>query len=64
MRLILGIILGGLITVGTAYMYDSAYAPATAAVHAPRPLVNWDVVATKWSGLTTRARNEWTRIAG
>ena len=64
MRLILGIILGGLITVGAAYVYDSAHAPATATAAAARPLVNWDVVATKWNGLTTRARSEWTRIAG
>ena len=68
MRLILGIILGALITVGAAYIYDSAHAPATATATATaaisRPLVNWDVVGTKWNGLTHRARNEWTRIAG
>lgn len=63
MRLVLGIILGAIITVAAAYVYDSAHAPATATA-AARPLVNWDVVATKWNGLTTRARNEWTRIAG
>jgi hypothetical protein len=63
MRLVLGIILGAMITVAAAYVYDSAHAPATATT-AARPLVNWDVVATKWNGLTTRARNEWTRIAG
>jgi hypothetical protein len=64
MRLILGIILGALITVGAAYIYDSAHAPATATAAISRPLVNWDVVGTKWNGLTHRARNEWTRIAG
>jgi hypothetical protein len=63
MRLILGIILGALITVGSAYVYDSAHEPATTAA-APRPLVNWDVVGAKWDQLTRRAHAEWTRLAG
>ena len=29
-----------------------------------RPLVNWDVVGTKWQKLTERARSEWFRVAG
>ena len=65
MRLLFGIILGALITVGAAYVYDSAHAPATTtAAASARSLVNWDVVETKWNGLTDRARHEWTRIAG
>ncbi len=64
MRLLIGIILGALITVGAAYVYDSAHAPPTATAATQRPLVNWDVVATKWNGLAARARTEWTRIAG
>jgi len=65
MRLLLGIILGALITVGGAYIYDSAHSPATTtAAVTQRPLVNWDVVASKWNGLTARARTEWTRLAG
>lgn len=63
MRLILGIILGALITVGGAYVYDTAHTPPTATA-TERPLVNWDVVATKWNGLAARARTEWTRLAG
>ncbi len=65
MRLLFGIILGAVLTVGAAYLYDSHH--AAAAVSAPastqRPLVNWDVVAIKWSHLTARAREEWNRIA-
>jgi hypothetical protein len=64
MRLLLGIILGVLITVGGAYVYDSAHRPPTTTAQLHRPLVNWDVVGAKWDGLTTRARSEWTRIAG
>ena len=66
MRLLLGIILGAVLTVGGAYVYDShnaldaANAPATA----QRPLVNWDVVSVKWDHLSARARSEWTRVAG
>ena len=64
MRLLFAIILGALITVGAAYVYDSAHAPATTTAAAARPLVNWDVVGAKWDHLTNRARNEWTRLAG
>lgn len=65
MRTLLGIILGGILTVGGAYLYDSH--KALEAANAPavqRPLVNWDVVNNKWQKLTTRARAEWTRVAG
>ncbi len=66
MRLLLGMILGALLTVGVAYLYDSHH--AALAMNAPasaqqRPLVNWDVVATTWGHLTTRARVEWNRLA-
>ena len=63
MRLLLGIILGGLLTVGGAYVYDSHNAlEAPAGVR--RPLVNWDTVNTTWQQLTERARSEWNRHDG
>ncbi len=64
MRLLLGIILGALLTVAGAYLYDSSHAlnAATATQTAQRPLVNWDVVNTKWDHLTDRARVEWNRL--
>ncbi|HEY4982195.1 MAG TPA: hypothetical protein VII24_09715 [Pseudolabrys sp.] len=66
MRVLFGIILGALLTVGAAYTYDSHN--ALEAVNAPasvqRPLVNWDIVGTKWERLTERARSEWNRVAG
>jgi hypothetical protein len=64
MRLLFGIILGGLLTVGGAYLYDSHNATADATASIQRPLVNWDVVGTKWQLLTERARTEWARHAG
>lgn len=66
MRLLLGIIVGGFLTAGGAYLYDShnaldaIKAPATA----QQPLVNWDTVGTKWQQLSERARSEWRRISG
>jgi hypothetical protein len=69
MRMLLGIILGALLTVGAAYLYDShnAVAAGSAPASAQRPLVNWDVAAVKWGHLSerisTKARDEWNRIA-
>lgn len=62
MRLLLGIILGGLLTVGGAYLYDTHNATAAPSA-AERPLVNWDVVNSKWNRLTDRARTEWNQRA-
>ena len=66
MRILLGMVLGAVLTVGGAYLYDSHH--AALAMNAPasaqqRPLVNWDVVAATWSHLAGRARAEWSRIA-
>lgn len=66
MRVLLGIILGGILTVGGAYLYDSHHAieAANASASVQRPLVNWDVVGSKWDRLTQRAHQEWVRLAG
>jgi hypothetical protein len=66
MRVLLGIVLGCGLTVGSAYLYDShnAMAAANARAAVQRPLVNWDVVGSKWQELTARARAEWKRLAG
>ncbi|HEX5213525.1 MAG TPA: hypothetical protein VFW22_17500 [Pseudolabrys sp.] len=63
--MLIGIILGGVLTVGGAYLYDShnALTAANAQANARRPLVNWDVVDVKWNHLSERARAEWTRLA-
>jgi hypothetical protein len=65
MRVLLGIVIGGLLTIGGAYLYDNHHAVAAAApATAQRPMVNWDVVGHKWASLTTSARSEWNRLAG
>jgi hypothetical protein len=65
MRVLIGILLGVILTVGGAYLYDS-HSAATAAnsVNVERPMVNWDVVGNNWNRLTERARAEWVRLAG
>ncbi len=66
MRLLLGIVLGAILTVGGAYLYDNhvaAQAFGAPASARQRPLVNWDVVAAKWDILTTRARAEWHHLS-
>jgi hypothetical protein len=66
MRVLFGIILGALLTVGGAFLYDSQNARSAAndTASTQRSLVNWDVVGTKWDRLSERARAEWTRLAG
>ena len=66
MRVLIGIILGAVLTVGGAYLYDSQHDTRCghfSSASAQRPMVNWDVVSTKWNHLTERARAEWNRIA-
>lgn len=65
MRVLLGIILGAVLTVGSAYLYDqhNAARASEAPASAQRAMVNWDVVARKWERLTLRAREEWNRVA-
>jgi hypothetical protein len=65
MRVLVGILLGAVLTIGGAYLYDSrtGLAATTPSASTQRPLVNWDVVSTKWNHLTNTARAEWNRIA-
>ena len=64
MRLLFGIVLGCVLTVGGAYLSDSYNAGAAASppASAQRPMVNWDVVSVKWHTLTERARSQWHRV--
>jgi hypothetical protein len=59
--MLLGFILGVILTVAGAYMYDSSTGrapnglPTTAAGGQP-PLVNWDVVSADWNAFTADMR--------
>jgi hypothetical protein len=68
MRVFLGIILGIFLTIGFAYVYDaSASGPsettAQAGVQQQRPMVNWDVVSSKWHGWSSTVRTTWNNLA-
>ena len=58
MRLILGIILGAALTVGGAYIWD------TAAGAGAKPMVNWDVVAKNFDEVSAVTRAGWKKITG
>jgi len=61
MPALFGFILGVIVTIGGAYLYDASTGRAAnglspaAATHAP--MVNWDVVANDWRDFTTGVRN-------
>jgi hypothetical protein len=69
MRFFLGLILGAVLTVGGAYVYDSATTGTDpSSIDRPvlgmdRPMVNWDVVDKNWRQLTSRVRQEWHKLA-
>jgi hypothetical protein len=67
MRLFFGMILGALLTVGAAFLYDTwATGPSTtgtADTITRRPMVNWEVVGENWRVVRERARDTWTTLA-
>ena len=58
MRLIFGIILGALLTVGGAYVVDSNSGTEA------KPMVNWDVVSKNVETLSTKVKQGWARLTG
>jgi hypothetical protein len=76
MQMFVGMILGVLLTVGTAYVYDSSTGRAAngltvASAEGRAPTVNWDVVSHDWDGMKQRLREVavdvergWKRITG
>ena len=66
MRLLSGMVLGALLTVGAAFFYDS-WAAGPSASRTPtveqRPMVNWDVVDENWRVVRQRAREAWTTLS-
>ena len=66
MRVFLGMILGALLLVAAVYSYDSMQTSTVASGQvAPnnRTIVNWDVAATDWHALKTRAHDDWIRLS-
>ena len=60
MRLILGMILGAALTVGGAYVVDTAKAPGAE----QQRMVNWDVVGHNVDSLTSMIKQGWSKLAG
>ena len=60
MRMLLGIIIGGLLTIGGAYVADSVSSKDPAA----KPMVNWEVVGKNAEAVAAFARETWKKLTG
>jgi len=66
MQLFLGMILGALLLVACVDLYDSIQTSSLAngqVAQNNRTIVNWDVAASDWQALKTRAHEDWVRIS-
>ena len=64
MRLILGMILGAALTVGGAYVSDTATKTGAPGAEQPRPMVNWDVVGRNTDTVITMIKQGWAKLTG
>jgi hypothetical protein len=60
MRFALGLIVGVLITIATAYLRDASLPSGADA----RPMVNWDVVDRSVHDFSETVREQWARLVG
>ncbi len=67
MQLFLGMILGALLLVACVDLYDSIQTSSVAngqvVAENNRTIVNWDVAASDWQALKTRAHEDWIKIS-
>jgi hypothetical protein len=63
MKLLFGVVLGAVLTIGAAYYHDSSYAQPSATGPA-RTLVNWDVAGGVANNLTRSIRGGVDRLLG
>ena len=63
MRLLLGMILGVALTVGGAYVSDTASKPTGSGIDA-RPMVNWDVVGKNFDSVSAMIKQGWNKLTG
>ena len=61
MRLLLGMILGAALTVGGAYVSDTATKPSGSGADS-RPMVNWDVVGRNVDAFTAMVKDGWAKL--
>ncbi len=66
MQTVLGMILGAVLLVLGVYVYDSMQTSSVAngeVAQTNRTIVNWDVVASDWHALKSRAHDDWVRVS-
>lgn len=68
MRVLFGMILGALLTVGVAFVHDnwssnSSITTGSSSSLADARMVNWDVVGANWRIVKDRARDTWTMLS-
>jgi len=66
MQTVFGMILGAVLLALCVYAYDSFQTSSVAngeVAQTNRTIVNWDVVATDWHALKSRAHDDWVRIS-
>jgi hypothetical protein len=66
MRVFLGMILGALLLTVGVYIRDSMSTSTVASgqvAQVGRTIVNWDVAATDWNALKTRAHDDWIKLS-
>ena len=61
MRVLFGVVLGAILTVGAAYYRDSTYASASAEIPV-RPIVNWDVAGDVAGNAAGSIRRDFDRL--
>ena len=66
MQMFLGMILGALLLGLGVYVHDSMQTSSVAngqVAQTERTIVNWDVAASDWHALKTRAHDGWVKIS-
>lgn len=64
MRIFFGMILGILVTIGAAYVFDSVRKTNGPEGSTERPLVNWDEVEHQFKILSSSIQDGWSRLTG
>jgi hypothetical protein len=64
MRFLSGIIVGALLTIGSAYVFDVSRKNEGPVGATERRMVNWDVVQAEIKALSGAIQDGWTRLAG
>ncbi|HXW71520.1 MAG TPA: hypothetical protein VEK34_08775 [Methylocella sp.] len=62
MRIFLGIVIGIALTIGAAYIADSARGTNASAEISDRPFVNWDVIDDELKALSAMLGEKWSSI--